>query len=505
MFLPTMILAQSLRVIYPNGGERFRADSTVTIRWESSGITDEIEVEYSTDGSQWRGIRRVESNVTSLAWTVPGRISNSARVRVITKREDYSDASDGTFEIVANPLNIPLVIAPNGGEVWTEGETQTIRWQLPADAADALVELSTNGATWTTIGTVAAAPASMQWTIPHLSDNIIPSALIRVSVVGDAAEFDISDAPFTIRPRATTPISSLRLLAPNGGERYQVDSTLWIRWSSENLSGEIGVEYSIDGGTRWNTIGTRDVAAGSIDWKVPNDPTTTALVRIATKDGTVNDRSDAPFTIAKRDSANGGGGEVATKLLAPNGGESWMEGEEHAIAWQMPAAAASALIEISIDGGMVWSPITVVAAGSGSYMWRVPRFANAPIASAMIRVSDLAAATRIDASDAAFTLLPRPSVSSVDERLSYESGAVARIYPNPASDRFEIRWRQNGSADVTARLVASDGSIVRQLDAGTRSGGEQSLQIDLDRLAAGTYMYELHAGAVMRGLVIVVR
>ena len=517
MFLPTMIFAQSLHVLYPNGGETFRADSTITIRWESSNISDRIEVEYSTDGSQWRGIGRVGSTGTSISWTVPGRISNTVRVRVITKEEDFSDASDGTFEIVENPLNIPLVIEPNGGEVWTEGETHSIRWRLPVDAVDAIVELSTNGATWTTLATVPASPASMQWTVPHLSDGVITTALVRVSVAGDAAEFDISDAPFTIKPRPVVPVATLSLLLPNGGERYQVDSTVWIRWSSENLVGNISLEYSSDGGAQWSTIGTRDVAAGSLDWKVPNSPTASALVRIASKEGNIADRSDAVFTIARRDTVvvdtsngsggggNGGGGEVATRVLAPNGGESWTEGEQHAITWQMPATVASALIEISIDGGTLWSPITVVAAGSGSYMWRVPRLANTPIINAMIRVSDAAATTRVDRSDASFTILPRPGVSSVDGAESDQSGAAALLYPNPATDRVEIRWHQSGTADVTTRLFASDGSLVRQFNAGTRGSGAQSLRLDLQGLAAGTYIYELNAGQRMRGLLVIVR
>ena len=59
----------SIRVLYPNGGEKFHTNETITIRWEAIGVDGEVEVEYS-DGGQWRRVERTDAAAGSLSWTI---------------------------------------------------------------------------------------------------------------------------------------------------------------------------------------------------------------------------------------------------------------------------------------------------------------------------------------------------------------------------------------------------------------------------------------------------
>lgn len=92
--------------------------------------------------------------------------------------------------------------------------------------------------------------------------------------------------------------SELTLLAPNGGEVWQQGRTGQIRWRSRNIS-EVKLEYSTDNGGAWKEIETVNATAGQYNWNVPNEPTTSALVRIS--GGGLQDQSDAVFDIVEDD------------------------------------------------------------------------------------------------------------------------------------------------------------------------------------------------------------
>jgi len=59
--------SQSLRLIHPNGGEKFLRGSDILIQWDGSQPSDLLQLEYSTNnGSEWRFIDTVRG--TSYLW-----------------------------------------------------------------------------------------------------------------------------------------------------------------------------------------------------------------------------------------------------------------------------------------------------------------------------------------------------------------------------------------------------------------------------------------------------
>ncbi len=95
--------------------------------------------------------------------------------------------------------------------------------------------------------------------------------------------------------RAPAGMTRLDLLAPDGGETYQVGRTAQIRWESRNLV-EVDIEYSTDAGDNWQPVATVAAVSGSYDWTVPATPTTEALVRLLSD--TLADQSAETFTIS---------------------------------------------------------------------------------------------------------------------------------------------------------------------------------------------------------------
>jgi PKD repeat protein len=90
------------------------------------------------------------------------------------------------------------------------------------------------------------------------------------------------------------------------------------------------------------------------------------------------------------------------KLLAPNGGESWISGELHQIEWAS-SSIDSLHLDYSLDNGINWDPVdtSAVMANVGSYGWMIP---NANSAQALIRVRDAANDAVFDISDTTFTI-----------------------------------------------------------------------------------------------------
>ena len=84
-------------------------------------------------------------------------------------------------------------------------------------------------------------------------------------------------ALFLITSQAYT---QLRILMPNGGERYKVGSNAVITWTGNQVGDTVTIEYSTNAGTSWSLITDKGVN-GSYRWNnVPNTPSTQCLLRI---------------------------------------------------------------------------------------------------------------------------------------------------------------------------------------------------------------------------------
>jgi hypothetical protein len=100
------VIAPAVNVVYPFGEETLVPGEAEIIRWNASdGNTNTFTIEYSLDnGSNWTVIDNNVAATTRLySWTVPNAPSSTARVRVSRNSTGYTDVSDYTFTILAQP------------------------------------------------------------------------------------------------------------------------------------------------------------------------------------------------------------------------------------------------------------------------------------------------------------------------------------------------------------------------------------------------------------------
>jgi hypothetical protein len=100
-----------LRVTSPNGGEGWPLGSRQQVRWTAQAIGTSSTVRVSlVNGASTTVLATVPSTQTSLAWTVSGSTTTSARVRVecVGCASAVQDESDATFSIVAAAAPPPV-------------------------------------------------------------------------------------------------------------------------------------------------------------------------------------------------------------------------------------------------------------------------------------------------------------------------------------------------------------------------------------------------------------
>jgi hypothetical protein len=188
----------TITVTNPDGGEVWPVGTTQTIQWTSTGSMANVKIELSRDGgASFVTLLASTPNDGSQSWSVTGPTTTTALIRVSDAATPATaDVSNGTFTISDAPPPSLTVVTPNGGELWTIGQAQEIRWTWSGLSGNVKIELSRNaGRTWETLLANTANDGSQFWLVTGPAS---PSCFVRVSSVNTPSVQDRSDAVFTI-------------------------------------------------------------------------------------------------------------------------------------------------------------------------------------------------------------------------------------------------------------------------------------------------------------------
>lgn len=170
---------------------------------DNVGVTA-FDLEYSADnGSNWSPVATGIAPSSPYVWGVPAALVSQAKLRATVHD---AAANTGTFTTDAFTIRDTTsptlaLIAPDGGEIWTEGDSRLIDWSASdVFGVDSVrVEYSIHGAggPWSPIATVAPDTSGFAWTVPVGATD---SALVRLTAFDPSnnASFDVSSALFHI-------------------------------------------------------------------------------------------------------------------------------------------------------------------------------------------------------------------------------------------------------------------------------------------------------------------
>jgi hypothetical protein len=346
-----------------------------------------------------------------------------------------------------------IMASPNGREEWNAGDKRKIRWGSFGTVGNVKLEYSTdNGGSWKEITSSTANKGSYPWTVPDKSSS---GCLVRVSEVVDGKPSDTSNAAFTIRRPDEGDVKTLTVIAPNGGEQLDIGKEYTIRWTSGDVSENIRIRFSSDGGNTWTKIFQNTPNTGSCKWTVPDVHSADCLIRInaINTDGVPNDVSNNTFAIGVEASP--------ITLTSPKGGDVWRVGSTHDITWTGTGVGEFVRLEISTDNGSSWKDLDSRTRNDGIWDgWVVP---DTPSSKCLIRVSDYSNSSVNDTNDSPFTIGAGPSVT-----LTSPKGGEVWEMGSP----YDITWTSKGVGEFVKIEISFDGgNSWEDLDSRTRNDG----------------------------------
>ena len=98
-----IVPAPKIILMAPNGGEKWKAGTTRTIKWSWEGTVGPVKISYSIDyGLNWTNIAAKAPNTGSCPWKVPNKPSTKCLVRIYEASDKIpSDLSDASFTILS--------------------------------------------------------------------------------------------------------------------------------------------------------------------------------------------------------------------------------------------------------------------------------------------------------------------------------------------------------------------------------------------------------------------
>ncbi|MFA5803444.1 MAG: FISUMP domain-containing protein [Melioribacteraceae bacterium] len=393
---------QKITVTSPNGGERWKGNSSQQITWGvGSGKQSAVGSSQSAVLSRQSAVGNGQKGLVS-----GEEIGFSKKLKV-----ESGKLSLNTENRELTTLN---------QELSTNNSIENVRIDYSTD----------NGTSWTTIvSTIPASQSNYSWIVPGVNSQ---NCKIRVVDHADTTVADTSNAVFEIYSPQIT------VTSPNGGESWQAGSSHAITWTQTNVD-TVKIAYTTNQGSGWIPITEKPASAGTYTWVVPSTISATCKVRISDKsDSTFADSSNAVFAITSIP-------VVQILVSSPNGGENWKVGESHNITWTS-SNVDTVKLEFSTNNGGIWLTVKdSVKASLGTLAWTIP---NTPSTQCKVRISDFKNSSVGDSSNAIFTieLVVQKSiaVTSPNGGESWKVGSTQSItWTSSNVNKFKLEYTTN--------------------------------------------------------------
>jgi hypothetical protein len=467
VYLLKIELFPGITITSPNGGEKWQSDGTYDITWTSYKTSGRVKIEYSlNNGLDWTGIITSTPDDGNYPWTIPDTMSYNCLVRISDTNGTLSDISNSVFTIYSEPFI--EVTSPNGKEFWQVYSAYNITWASAGIGSDVKIEYSiNNGSDWMSIEDTIPNTERYFWIIPFTPSD---SCLVRIASL-DGSISDISDSVFTIFSPPFITVTS-----PNGGEKWLVDSTYNITWTSYETSGAVKLEYSLNNGIDWAEIIASIPDTGAYPWTIPDTTSDSCLVRVSDTNELLEDISNSVFRISP----------PFITVISPNGGEEWQVGIYHNITWASAGTSGAVKIEYSLNNGIDWTEIIASFPDTGAYRWAIP---DTPSWDCLVRVADTNGKVT-DISDESFVIYPGSGTSTSETPEVYSLNVSGIATGSQVEFTYTLPEKAN---DIKFTLYNIAGLKIKEENLKDSPAGFYSGRINLSGISKGIYFIRMEA------------
>jgi hypothetical protein len=259
--------------------------------------------------------------------------------------------------------------------------------------------------------------------------RVIVSVLLVVLMVGTTATCQEVEKP--LKP----PVYAVKVLAPNGGETWTVNTAQTVRWELNSAvapdSIRIRLTWKVTKEGQNAVKGNRLLATirgenpGKWEWdKVGpvGDGMKIQVEAFFPEKKKASDVSDEYFAVVAQE-VMVEGAQPAVKILSPNGGEIWKVGSKHLIKWTASPASQKSVsgadvtqtlahvtevvrFSLSRDGGTTWEVVADrLELASSEWEWTVPDIVGDKCRVRVAQLDQKSAEICKDDSDADFQII----------------------------------------------------------------------------------------------------
>jgi len=240
----------------------------------------------------------------------------------------------------------------------------------------------------------------------------------------------------------------------------------------------VKIEFSSDGGTSWQTIGTTHDF--KMYWTAPTLSTTQGKIRISElKSGTPIVTETGTFTIKSSD--------YSLSLLKPDGNTIAYIGQKFTVTWNQHGFD-TLYIEYSSDNGNHWQTLNIHRDPTGtanSYNWSV---AGPATAQAMMRLRPFAADKQTSTSLSDPFQVLNTTGDGVNSTPDESFSISVNPQPLKRSEQLKLNLKLGNYSGVDISMYDLNGKKVYSKDRMSIGAGDNTISLELNALPAGTYI-----------------
>lgn len=331
--------------------------------------------------------------------------------------------------IIATGEGGTILRSSNGGQNWVGIYSGTTKWLRGVDfynstngylvGQDGIIMKSTDsGLSWT--NQVSPTVSSLQG-LTCLNQNFVTASGLSGRIVHLAE-------------------ASIKVVAPNGGESYNVGDIAQINWTVTGIS-TVRIDYTTNNGSSWIPIVTSATGGGSntwsgvYNWTVPNTISGNCKIKVSyVADLSLNDQSDNTFVIGQPQYT------VVTNTSPANTGTASGAG--------------------TYDNG---SSVTVIATANSGYKFVNWKEGNIVVSSNSSYTFVITSNRELTANFAPnfYTLYVNAingTVTKSPDQYEYNSGTLVQLTAIPNTGYSFTGWSGNASGNTNPLTVTMDGN-----------------------------------------------
>jgi FG-GAP-like repeat len=439
------LAAPTVTVTAPARNSTVYVGTSATIAWSTNlSPSTTMRIELSRDlGATYTTLDAAAPNTGSYAWTVSGPASLPGLVRVSANGPVTASGTSGGFVIAPAPSL--TVTAPAAGSTVFVSSPLTVTWtsqNLPS-GTNVRIELTRDGgATYQMVAPSVAASTGSFSSFAAFAPTT--NAMVRVTAIGSAPATATSGV-FSIV------LATLNVTGPAPGTTAFAGTSLPITWTTNAPAATIKIELSRDGGSTYTILAPSAPNTGSFAWPIAGPDTANAGLRLTATGSAGAFGFSGTFAIVT----------PAVAVTAPAANATLFAGTPATISWShnMPGIA-TALIELSRDGGASFEMLAAAAPNTGSFVWT----ATGPDSGALVRVTLNGPPFVSGASGAFAVVTPALSVTGPTAGTTWYAGSAQTIawssnLPTSATVLIELSRDGGGTFETLAAAAPNTGTF----------------------------------------------